>query len=736
MDTREWIHALGLSAIALFVSGGFRRSALAAEVASAESIRPIGQMFLAPDNPKEWPAFRDSLTRWRTAERTHLRYDDRSYRQPEFAWAAEAYCSYFLMLLDQSFYDSQENKFKVDEFVDRARREFGGIDSVILWHAYPRIGVDQRNQYDFYRDQPGGLAGLRAVVARFHEHGVRSYIDYNPWDTATNRESQSDVEMLLTMVRALDVDGVYLDTLPQGPAGLRAGLDAIRPGLIIEGEGSVPLEEIVDYHASWAQGEVPGTQDVKPAAFTDSAVPGVLAHKWLERRHMQHQVRRWDHDHLGEIHIAWMNGSGIVVWENVFGSLMPWNERDKSILRSILPIQRRFTRVFQGEGWVPLVPTIHDGLYASQWNQDGLRLWTLVNRQWTDFTGPLMSVPHVEGHVYFDLVRGRAVQPATDHGSVEIHGEIVPRGVGGFVSGPPKVFGEDFRSFLAAQAKLWTSSNWNDSTPTIRTDLQDVAKPPGASNLPNGMVTVPAASFEQIKKMDIRECGLYDSAPPDCTQKDLLFCYMRPESIASNRRHVHFRKFAIDEALVTNRDYAAFLSDSGYTPLHPENFLRHWAAGAPAKEILDHPVVYVDLTDARAYARWAGKRLPTEEEWQYAAQGTDGRIFPWGNEMDEHRCNTGRTGGTMPVKAFPNGRSPFGCFDMTGNVWQWTESERSDGRTRFCVIRGGAWFNAVGSIWYVKGGPQPVDHATKYLLMWAGLDRCSTIGFRCAVDMD
>ena len=89
----------------------------------------------------------------------------------------------------------------------------------------------------------------------------------------------------------------------------------------------------------------------------------------------------------------------------------------------------------------------------------------------------------------------------------------------------------------------------------------------------------------------------------------------------------------------------------------------------------------------------------------------------------------------MPVKQFPAGRSVFGCYDLCGNVWHWTESERSDGRTRFCILKGGSCYKAAGSVWYADGGPLPCRFAAKFLLMWSGLDRCSTIGFRCAVDL-
>ena len=139
--------------------------------------------------------------------------------------------------------------------------------------------------------------------------------------------------------------------------------------------------------------------------------------------------------------------------------------------------------------------------------------------------------------------------------------------------------------------------------------------------------------------------------------------------------------------------------------------------------------------DARAYAAWAGKRLPTEDEWQFAAQGREGFLYPWGNEMRPNRCNGGETGGTTPVTAFPEGLSPFGCYDFCGNTWEWTESEHRDGRTRFAILKGGSYYAAKGSDWYFDGGPQTNRFAAKFLLHWPGLDRCATIGFRCVKDM-
>jgi formylglycine-generating enzyme required for sulfatase activity len=246
------------------------------------------------------------------------------------------------------------------------------------------------------------------------------------------------------------------------------------------------------------------------------------------------------------------------------------------------------------------------------------------------------------------------------------------------------------------------------------------------------MAEIPPVAIELSIDMRRRECGYYQSTPP--ADEDLGDSYdFRVRTI---HRAIVLRRFALDETLVTNADYATFLRASGYQPRLRQNFLKHWQHGHLPAGKEQHPVVYVDLDDARAYAKWAGKRLPTEEEWQFAAQGMDGRRYPWGEHFEPGRCNGGETGGTTPVKAFPQGRSPYGCYDMCGNVWEWTESQRSDGHTRFCIIRGGAFFKASGSGWYADGGPQPVNFAGKFLLMWPGLDRCGTIGFRCAIDLE
>jgi formylglycine-generating enzyme required for sulfatase activity len=683
-------------------------------------LEPDKNIIPAPADPAEWPAFREALDQWRDETRARLKYDGTLYDRPEFAWSTGNFSCCFLMLCDQTFYDAASGRYTVDAFLDHGLREFGGYDSVVLWHAYPRIGVDERNQFDFYRDVPGGLPGLRDVVHQLQRRGVKVYIDYNPWDTGTRREDKPDLEALVDLVQALDVDGIFLDTMARGAAEFRARLDAVRPGVILEGEGAVPLENIYDHHASWAQW------------FSDSDVPGVLRHKWLERRHMQHQIKRWDYDHSGELQSAWMNGSGMMVWENVFGSWVPWNARDRSTLRSMLSIQRRYRAIFCGEDWTPLVPCQQPGVYASLWQGQGLRIWTLVNRHAEPARGELLRVPDLPEVRYYDLVAGRLVEAPAATGVAALSGTIPARGVGCFVAGTDTNLGEDFQAFLRQQAERIARAEQDVTTPRRETRLRPAAPCKPLAQVPAGMVEIPAADVHLRIEMRARECGFFDSMPP----AEHGFASSYQFQVGQFRRRVSLPRFAIDETPVTNARFAEFFQATAYRPQHPENFLRHWTDGKPPAGKEDHPVVYVDLDDARAYAVWAGKRLPTEEEWQYAAQGPNALKYPWGNELAANRANGGEAGGTTPVTAFPAGRSPFGCYDMCGNVWQWTESERSDGRTRFCILRGGSYFAAQGSNWYVDGGPRPTDFATKFLLMWPGLDRCSTIGFRCAVDLE
>lgn len=140
---------------------------------------------------------------------------------------------------------------------------------------------------------------------------------------------------------------------------------------------------------------------------------------------------------------------------------------------------------------------------------------------------------------------------------------------------------------------------------------------------------------------------------------------------ASRPQHaVNLNAYRIDKYLVTNAQYARFIAATGHRP--PSD----WKNGKIQQGVLLYPVTLVNWYDAAAYAKWAGKRLPTEAEWEKAARGTDGRRWPWGNEMDPTRLNTYyNVGSASNVTAYANGVSPYGVFDMAGNVDEWVEDD-------------------------------------------------------------
>ena len=187
---------------------------------------------------------------------------------------------------------------------------------------------------------------------------------------------------------------------------------------------------------------------------------------------------------------------------------------------------------------------------------------------------------------------------------------------------------------------------------------------------------------------------------------------------------------------MTNSEFRNFLSATNYRPKDDHNFLRDWKNGNYPEGSGKKPVTWVSIEDARAFAAWAGKRLPHEWEWQLAAQSADGRAYPWGANWNYKALVLSDRGRSMKpsadVDAFPQGASTFGVLDMEGNVSQWTDEYR-DTHTRAAIVRGGASYQPRGSIWYF---PQTyrLDEHQKYLLMSPGRDRAATIGFRCVVD--
>lgn len=151
------------------------------------------------------------------------------------------------------------------------------------------------------------------------------------------------------------------------------------------------------------------------------------------------------------------------------------------------------------------------------------------------------------------------------------------------------------------------------------------------------------------------------------------------------RQPKHVPAFEISPTAVTCGEYMQFLKETNYKP---EGRVVDLLGQRPK----DRPVGNVTFRDAEAFARWAGCILPAEEQWEKAARGTDGRPYSWGDSYDSSCCNSADSGSgdALPVEGMPNGRSPFGCHHMSGNVWEWTATWYDIAKTEK-VVRGGSY---------------------------------------------
>lgn len=632
------------------------------------------KIFAAPDDPADWRAWRAQLHRWRDEARARHGFRDDRYRHPAATWAARCYTVAQVWLWDELLFDVAEQRFTPERFLADAER-FGGLDAVVLWHAYPIIGIDDRNQWDHYRGVPG-IAGL---VAAFHAAGLHVFVDYNPWDTGTRR-GEDDATELAALVRDLDADGVFLDTLKKADPEFVARLDQGRPGLALEGESKLATERIVDHALSWAQ------------FFADTGVPGVLRAHWYERRHMQHHVRRWHRDHSEELQSAWLNGVGVMVWEVVFGVWVGWSARDAAGVRRMTAVQRAASGLLLDGEWTPLAglhPAAHAaGVYASSFSRDGVTLWALVNRSDTDHAGPVLAGSPA-GRVV-DLTTGEEVAADAD--------VVVPaRGIAALLHLADGTPDPTWLEALRERARRGGLAHHPDASfPHRLARRTPPPRPAPVDRAPDPAVVLPAGDWALTVRYRARETGMYDGAPYVDEWKPLPPRLHDPRTLQRDGRSEH--PVAVAALEVSNDEFAAFLAATGHVPPVAHRFLAGWDGGAVPAGAGDQPVTHVDLADARAYCAWRGGRLPTEDEWQRAAAA----------------AGFGR-------------RAPL--------VWNWTESEHTDGRTRFIMLKGGAAYRAEGSEWYLEGGPQPAEVSVKFLVPGLGVSRSPSIGFRCAWDL-
>jgi iron(II)-dependent oxidoreductase len=664
-------------------------------------------------------SWREQLSTWRHEHKIRMGYNGDQYARPELQWAQRNFVHTQMMVEDRYFYDPLKGEYTVDRYLDDLIARFGGIDSVLIWYVYPNIGIDDRNQTELAGDMPGGLSGLKRAVQQFQRRGVRVFLPTMPWDNGTRDQGQQDWDAVTALAVAVGADGVNGDTYNGVPRAFRDAAEAAGRPLVFQPEGSLAADELLQWnHQTWGK------------ASTE-IIPAVSKVKWLESRHMVNIENRWCRDRTDDLHYIFFNGIGYTAWENVWGIWNGFTERDGEALRRIATISRQFAPLLVSPQWEPYALALQQNVFASKFPGDGCCLWTMVNRNEYEVDGELLQVAHVAGARYFDAWNGRVLAARIEGGSAVISLDMEKRGFGAVLAviEGGSIDAGVLDSFLAAMRAHSTllqscSAVW---TPLAQR-LVAIAPTVKAASAPPGMLAIPAGDFTfEVTGIEVEgytSAGLDFQYPWETTARRM------------HRRRMQISAYFIDQYPVTNGQFKAFLDGSGYWPRDDHNFLRDWENGAPKPGWDNKPVTWVAIEDARAYAAWANKRLPHEWEWQYAAQGSDGRLYPWGDTWTDTcapAANRGRT--LLPpadVDAHPCGASPFGVMDMVGNVWQWTD-EYEDDHTRAACLRGGSSYLPQTSHWYFPQAHR-LDQHGKYLLMAPCKDRSGALGFRCVVD--
>lgn len=684
-------------------------------------------------------------------------FDDTLYTRADLDWIRNAYLIILQFAWDHQFYDQLSGGYQFKKFIRDGEKWFGKYDVYGLWPTWPTLGIDQRNQWDLYKDLPGGLKKLRELSEFAQDNGTRFFISYNPWDQNTREENPYDG--MAELIKELNADGVVLDTRGNSSYELQHTADSIKLGVIMYSEGmAIPID---------MQGIISGRVH---DAITMS--PPLNLNKLIKPDFSIFRVLQLNEGRLHrEVAISLFNGYGIEL--NTFAPGRPdWMEEEFVYLGKAIKILRDNSSTFSSKQWTPLIPTFKDNIWVNAFPSENKKIYTVFSLIPDGFDGSLFEVKNDNNYHFVSLWHHKELNPVIKGNKAYIPGFTLPfekSYLGTRQEGSVDCIAQFKKSLLIQHINdslfidsktgdsilVWSGdpsynnavnihTEWpislnmyqlfdkqthkfviqlfdkeelideriiytNTNKPRLISKLQNTI---AESSVPDGMVEIPDANFFQIIRIDRTFIPYpdYDTTVP-----------------------IHINKFYLDKYPVTNTQFYDFMESTGYQPEDKANFLKHWEDGKYPKKLKNYPVVYISYEDAQAYAEWAGKRLPTEAEWQYAAQGLDERNYPWGNRMEENKCNFGRNEMTSVIE-YPEGVSPFGVLDMVGNVWQLTNDIYDDGSYYFIIMRGGSYYNPTASWWYVKGGPQPLNNTQMLLRVSPGFERNATVGFRCAKD--
>ena len=601
---------------------------------------------------------------------------------------------------------------------------------------------------------------IRNFVNISQKAGTKFFIAYNPWDK--NSATEDHYIGLTKLISETDADGVILDTRSNSSAELQSAADSVRKGIIMYSEGMAVARDMPGiisgrvHNAIYLSPELNLNKLIKPdfSIFRVCDIGEDVIHR--------------------EIAIAFFNGYGIEL--NMFrpGGRDDSFRDDLAYLARTTFIQRQNNDSFLDYNWTPLNRTTKDNIFVNSWNSASKTLYTILNMREDGFKGNLFNVDSSAGKHYVSLWNHENIIPVTEDGKT-----FIPVNIDGWqtsYSGTRKegsvdciaelpvlletqVKGDSVRIRSSAYGKLliWKGNpSYENPGKEFEMKKDTCIRITDVFGSYEGKVVIQLIENERLKDENILFLNGGKPWLISKVAKTSKTLVIHPEMVLVpgaritlnltsqeglipypdiNGNTIEIDSFLIDKYPVTNSQYYEFIQNSGYRPADTARYLKHWQSGMYKQGQAKYPVVYVSYEDVKAYAKWAEKRLPTEAEWQLAAQGTDNRKWPWGEEFHGAYCNNSFNRPT-PVDAFPKGQSPYGAIDLVGNVWQMTNDLYFNGTNYFLIIRGGSYYKPENSLWYLQGGPQPLDRTQILLMVSPGFDRSPTVGFRCVKDIE
>ncbi|MBQ4913796.1 SUMF1/EgtB/PvdO family nonheme iron enzyme [Maribacter sp. MMG018] len=706
-------------------------------------------------------------------------FDNSLYEREDLKWIRNAYVIHLIMSWDKNFYDSQKGGYTVNEFLARGRRLYGGDDALGLWPTWPTLGTDQRNQFDLFRELPGGLPKIKQLANEFRKDGTVFFLCYNPWDESSREEGH--MSGIADLIKETDADGVVLDTKGSSSKEYQDAADSIKEGVIMYSEGMAVPKDM--------QGIVSGR--VHNALYYP---PFLNLNKFIKPEFALFRVGELFKEPIKrEFALAFFNGHGTEL--NIFAPGQPsWVNEQYKYLGRTSRILRENSPNFSSSAYTPLITTLHDGIYVNEWPLDEKTIYTVFSLIPEGFKEVLFEVDVEEDFHFVDLWHHKEVDPVLkdDRYYIEVETDAFNKSYLGSnnesevdcIAKLPKLLDTDLENDVlrvsastGSVIKIWAGEPSYDKKAVelevgqhtirlldylgryegkvvIQLFENDILQDENVVNIKPG--TPRLASVVEKTEIKKKVKGMVRIPEGQFTFKGTHGDGFIPYPMYREGQVFEMDSYLMDKHPVTNAEFKKFIDATDYRPADEDNFLRHWTGGNIPEGQKDFPVVYVSYEDAKAFAKWAKKRLPTELEWQYAAQAGDGREWPWSNKtddiyreqesitatltvfkikgIDEKYCNLGN-GEMDPIGKYPKGANPYGLEDLVGSVWQMTNDLYKSGSYDYILMKGGSYYNPASSWWYVQGGPRELHYREHLLRVSQSFERNATVGFRCVKDL-